>query len=114
MRAFERTFVALAAMACMATTAAVPALAQESGQQAQETRWVQGELIGVDTDTQTLTVRTSAETELEFRYTDETEVTGAQEGMAGLATIDGSTVTVYYVTDGDRHTAVKIEVQSTS
>jgi hypothetical protein len=114
MRAFERTFVALAALACLTSAAAIPALAQDAGQQAEEPRWVQGELLGVDTENGTLTVRTSADTELKFHYTEDTEVTGAQEGMAGLATIDGSTVTVYYVTDGDRHTAVKIEVQSTS
>ena len=46
-----------------------------------------------------------------FSYTEDTEVTGAQQGVAGLATKAGSPVVVHYTSSGDSKIAKKIEVQ---
>jgi hypothetical protein len=45
-----------------------------------------------------------------FAYTDATEVTGGQSGMAGLATQTGAKVTVHFKSDMGTKTATKIEV----
>lgn len=70
-----------------------------------------GELARVDSETKVLTVKTADGSEMEFSYNDQTEVTGAQEGVAGLATASGSQVVVEYESDGTTNTATKIEVQ---
>ncbi|HLV01918.1 MAG TPA: hypothetical protein VKZ59_11665 [Acidobacteriota bacterium] len=91
----------------------VPALlAQEAGAQQQEeaTQSFQGELVSVDSLSQKLTVRDAEGTEMEFSYTDETEVIGAEEGVAGLATKSGSQVSVSYTDDGQSKTATQIQV----
>jgi hypothetical protein len=79
---------------------------------AQEPAMLTGELISVNTEASVITVRTEAGDELEFRYTAQTEVTGAQESVEGLATMSGATVTVHHSYDEDTksHTATRIEV----
>jgi hypothetical protein len=74
----------------------------------------EGELIRVDTDTNMLTIRTEDGTEMEFSYTEDTEIIGALEGAAGLATETGSEVTVHYAQDGDARKAVRVEVTPAS
>jgi len=85
--------------------------------QAQEMAPISGELLKVDTDAKTLAVKTSDGTEVHFGYTDQTEVTGAEKGVAGLATMAGTQVTVHYerqkeAGEGPAYTATKIEVRS--
>lgn len=84
---------------------------QAPAEQETATQTARGELSRVDADTKMLTVKTADGSEMEFSYNDETEVTGAQEGVAGLATASGSQVVVEYESDGTTHTATKIEVQ---
>jgi hypothetical protein len=74
----------------------------------------QGELMSVDTDSKKLTIKASDGTLMDFFYNDETEVTGAQEGPAGLATKSGSQVTVHFKQEGTARLAKKIEVNATS
>lgn len=80
---------------------------------AQEPAMLTGELISVDTDASVITVRTEAGDTMQFRYTAKTEVTGAQEDVAGLATMSGATVTVHHNYDETTksNTATKIEVK---
>ena len=84
-----------------------------------ETEQVRGELLRVDADEKTLTVRETNGTEREFSYDDSTTIVGAAEGTAGLATMSGATVTVHYDTDDDdsavrddseKRKATKIEI----
>jgi hypothetical protein len=84
-----------------------------------ESEQVRGELLRVDADAKTLTVREASGTEREFSYDDSTTIVGATEGTAGLATLSGSMVTVHYdksddesaVRDDDApHKATKIEI----
>jgi hypothetical protein len=70
---------------------------QQPPEEVQETVELHGELVSVDADAGTLTVKDAEGNETEFRYTDLTEVTGAETGTAGLATLSGSAVTVHYV-----------------
>jgi hypothetical protein len=70
-----------------------------------------GELVDVDAKASILTVKT-ATGDMRFRYDDLTKVTGAQKGVAGLATMAGSEVTVQYRKDGQNNIATSIEVQA--
>jgi len=77
------------------------ALAQEKAQ------IVEGELARVDAAAKTLSVKTS-KGEMEFRYTDQTQSSGAEGGVEGLATQSGAPVKVHF--DAASKTATKIEV----
>ena len=71
-----------------------------------------GELVSIAADTKTLVVKTGADKEMTFTYSDQTEIMGADKGAAGLATAKGSMVTVHYTVRGTTNVAAKIEVKS--
>ena len=95
-----------------------PAMAQGEPQQpppqrqAQQPAPIQGELAQVDAAANSLAVKT-ADGEVVFQYNDKTEVTGAKEGVAGLATMKGARVTVHFTEDAQAktRTATRIIVQ---
>jgi hypothetical protein len=120
-----RTFVALVALAFavnayaqaaspapqgQAPAAQAPAAPaqQAPGQAAVAT--AQGELLEVDAKANTFSIKTAA-AEMKFRYDDSTKVSGAQKGVAGLATMTGSQVTVQYKKEGANNIATSIEVR---
>jgi hypothetical protein len=74
---------------------------------------VRGELIEVDAEARTLTVKTSSGTEVEFSYNDATQVSGAKESVAGLATMKNIEIAVHFSEDAKTKakTATRIEVQ---
>ncbi len=71
---------------------------------------VTGELLEIDPDSMTLTIRAADETELSFAYTPQTVVVGSQEGIAGLSTSEGVLVTIHYDESGGTRTATRIDV----
>ena len=104
--------VAVAGLISMGSVAAQQS-APPAGQQerAKTPEPVSGELVSVAADTKTLVVKTAADKEMTFTYTDQTEITGADKGVAGLATAKGSMVTVHYTMRGTSNVAAKIEVK---
>ena len=84
--------------------------AGQAGAQAQA-QTAQGELLEVDAKANTLSIRTAG-AEMQFRYNEQTKVTGAQKGVAGLATMTGSQVTIQYRKEGNANLATSIEVRS--
>ena len=80
-----------------------PALAQ--GQE--KASIVEGELSKVDPASKTLWVKTDTG-EMEFRYNDQTQISGAEGGAEGLATQSGAPVKVHF--DAASKTATRIEV----
>lgn len=98
----RRMIVALAAVALIA--GAMPAFAQ------QEASTAQGQLVRVDTRANTIEIKTASGTEMQFKYTDQTRVTGASEGVSGLATMAGADVTVQYTKQGQDNVATAIAV----
>jgi hypothetical protein len=83
-----------------------PALAQEKAQQ-EKAQIVEGELAKVDAAAKTLSVKT-AKGDMEFRYNDQTQISGAEGGAEGLATQSGAPVRVHF--DAASKTATRIEV----
>ncbi len=72
---------------------------------------VTGEIVSVDDKTKTIVVKTTADTEMKFTYSDETEIVGSDKGPAGLAASTGTFVTVTYSVHGTANVAIKIEVK---
>ncbi|HEU0004818.1 MAG TPA: hypothetical protein VFS12_02400 [Terriglobia bacterium] len=85
-----------------AENAAPMALAQETPQ------IFEGELMKVDATAKSLSVKNSDGWAMEFRYNDQTLISGADGGVEGLATKSGTPLSVHY--DSATRTAAKIEV----
>lgn len=75
---------------------------------------VTGPIVSVNTTTKTIVVKTGGDNDMQFTYSDETEIVGADKGTEGLATKQGANVTVTYTVHGTANVAVKIEVNPKS
>ena len=84
--------------------------AASPAQAAQTNSTAQGELVSVDAKTSTVAIKTSVGN-MEFRYDNQTKITGSQSGAAGLATMTGSQVTVQYRKEGSTNFATSIDVR---
>lgn len=71
---------------------------------------VKGELVSVDDAAKSITIKDETGAEQKFTYDDKTDVSGAREGVAGLATQAGSKVTVKFTDGAAGKVATKIEV----
>jgi hypothetical protein len=74
---------------------------------------IRGELIDVDAERKTLSVMTASGSKVQFIYNDATQVSGARDGVAGLATMKNVQVAVHFSEDAAKktRTATRIEVQ---
>ena len=111
----KRPFVALAAVA-LVIAAYSPASAQAPGAaapaaQAQAALTADGELVSVDVKTNMISIKTATAPEMKFKFDDKTTVTGGQKGVAGLATMTGSQVSIQYRKDGADNHATSITVK---
>ena len=118
MKAIHRTLVLLAALVFMV---AASAQAQDKpgapgagpgapGGAAQAASSASGELTDVDASAMTITVKT-ATADMKIKYDAQTKVSGAQKGVAGLATAKGSEVTVQFRKEGADNVATSIVVK---
>jgi hypothetical protein len=109
----SKTRYSLVVLAALLILGAMPALAQQKpapgGQQ--EADVASGELQKVDTTARTIAIRTAAGSQMQFSYTDETRVAGADKGVAGLATMSGTPVTIRFTKKDQVNVAISIEVQ---
>jgi hypothetical protein len=78
---------------------------------AQQSATAAGQLVKVDPDAKTLSIKTANGPDMMFRYNDQTVVTGGEKSVAGLATMSGAQVTVSYRTEGANYIATRIEVR---
>jgi len=77
--------------------------------QAQETpQIVAGELTKVDATSKTLSVKSSEGLEMEFRYKDQTQISGVEGRLEGLATKSGTPVSVHYDTASKMATQIEV------
>ena len=104
MQKMKYALVVIAALAFMAGSTHVMA-------QAQQPTVAQGRLAQVDTDAKTIAIRTDDGTQMQFHYTAETKVTGAEDNPAGLATMSGAQVTIAYKQVDKNLVATQIEVK---
>ena len=85
---------------------AQPAQAPGGAAPAQKAESAKGELKSVDATAKSLTISAGGKDRV-FTYNDSTKVSGAQGGVAGLATMSGREVTVQF---GANNVATSIEV----
>jgi hypothetical protein len=95
---------------------AAPTLAQQQSDRGREQQpqveVIEGELLEVDPDTRTISVKALGGGELQFSYTNETVITGADEQTQGLATIEGAHVRVFFTRSDEAYTATRVVVES--
>jgi hypothetical protein len=82
------------------TQAQPPAGAQE---RAQVRSPLEGELVSVDAEAKEITIKPATGANVVIKYTDTTQITGAQKDAAGLATMKDARVTVHF----DEHAETK-------
>jgi len=92
------------------TRAEQPMPEQRAEKPATDKDTLKGELVSVDTATKMITVKTADGTEQKVRYDDSTKVTGAKDGVAGLANADDSDVTIKFTGTGASRLATEIKV----
>ena len=102
------------APAVQAPAAQAPAAPAQDAKPMAAAAAIRGELIEVDIKARTLSVMTASNTKVQFSYNDATQVPGAKEGVAGLATMKNAQVAVHFSEDAKTNAkiATRIEVQS--
>jgi hypothetical protein len=90
--------------------AQAPAQATDMASDKAAAQKIEGELLSVDDAGKTLSIKLADGTEVKIAFTDQTEITGAKDQAAGLATSTGSKVTVTFKGEGEARTATKIKV----
>lgn len=107
------SFVSLSPVAAQAPSPApaaqAPAPAPGSAAQAPKAETAKGELKSVDATAKTLTISADGKDQ-KFTYTEQTKVTGAQGGVAGLASMSGRQVMIQFTPQGANNVATSIEV----
>ena len=103
----------LAALVC---TAAVPAFAAglkpaSALSQDPEILTAQGELVKVDLENKTLTIKTEKGDEMSFQYDSNTSVEGKEKGVEGLSSESGTSLVVRYKDKDGKKLAIKIEIK---
>jgi hypothetical protein len=84
---------------------------QSAAQVTQTTALAEGELLEVDVKANTISIKTATAPEMKFKYDTTTKVTGGDKGVAGLATMKGSQLTIQYRKEGATNTATSIMVK---
>jgi hypothetical protein len=90
---------------------AQPSPGAPSAQAKPQAQTARGELSSIDAAAKMLTIKPTDGAEQKFTYNDETKVTGARGGVAGLATQSGKEVVVHFMAQGPNRVATEIEVQ---
>jgi hypothetical protein len=93
------------------TRAEQPMPEQRAERPAAQANTIKGELVRVDAATKMLVVKTAAGAEEKIRYDDATKVTGAKDGVAGLANADDTDVTIKVTGTGADRVATEITVE---
>jgi len=89
-----------------------PPAQQQPSQAKPQAQIARGELSSIDATAKMLTVKPTDGAEQKFQYNDQTKVTGAQGGVAGLATMSGKQVVVHFTSQGANRVATEIEIQA--
>jgi hypothetical protein len=76
---------------------------------AQDAKTVEGTLIGADTNARVIMLKAS-DTEMQFTYTEQTELATSQKDGQPIAIRQGSRLKVTYKEDGKTNIATKIEI----
>lgn len=104
----QKTFTIAAETLVVVLLIYVPTVAQT--QTPAPSKVFEGLLVKVNPDTKTFSVRPTVGEEVEFAYTDDTEILNADRKREGLADKTGTQVKVTYTDHAGIYTATKIEM----
>ncbi len=76
-----------------------------------EVKTAEGELVKVDLENLTLTIKLENGDEIQFQYNSETAVEGRENGIQGLSSDAGTRLTVTYTEDSGKKIATKIAIK---
>jgi len=76
----------------------------------QEEKMFQGLLVRIDTDARVLMVKGPDNKDLQFIYTEQTEIVGPEKTVQGLATKSGAKLKITYIVQRAMNHATRIEV----
>ncbi len=76
-----------------------------------EVKIAEGELVKVDLENQTLTIKMENGDEMQFLYNSDTAVEGRENGIQGLSSDAGTRLTVRYTEDSGKRIATKIAIK---
>ena len=80
-------------------------------QQGQLERVIKGQLVGINPDTNLLTVRLADNSNMQFEYDENTRLVGSQESVQGLSNGEPTAVAVHFTQSNDgRNLATIIEI----
>ena len=99
--------VLLITLLCACVTAALVPLVQAAGAE----KSASGELLRVDTNAKTFTIKSDEGEEMDFFYSDQTVVVGGEKGIQGLSSNEGSKLTVFYTEMEGKRQADRIEIK---
>jgi hypothetical protein len=105
-----RTFTVLTAVLLVSGVLSAQGQDKSRAQTHDKSSVARGELVKVDTAARTIVIRTESGPQMQFSYTAETKVVGAEKGVAGLATMTGTPVTVEFTRHEQTNLAKEIEV----
>jgi hypothetical protein len=94
-RKTQRVGIVFAGLAVLALMIGVAPVWGQEQEQPKSPQPIQGDLVKVDTEAKTLTVKVADGAEVQFAYNDKTEISGAK-GAAGLAMMKDTRVTVHF------------------
>ena len=97
----------LSTTAAFAGQAAPP---QAPPAQAQQARAFEGALVKIDTEAKMLIAKGADNKEMQFAYTDQTQVTGPEKTIQGLASKAGAKLKITYRVEQGVNHATRIEV----
>jgi hypothetical protein len=105
MKTISRNFAwVLVVLLAISSTAAIAAQAPQPAMKTFE-----GELLKIDPQAKMITVK-GPSAEMQFAYTDRTEIVGAEHGIQGLADTQGKTIRVQYLEQEKNRVAARIEI----
>jgi Cu/Ag efflux protein CusF len=104
------TAIAVTTVGLPASLAAQTPVARKHQTATQEMSVI-GTLDKVDVNAKTITVKKEDNSTMVFSFNDETKIVGAEQGVAGLATMNGAQVTVRYTVEGHSNLATEVDVR---
>lgn len=100
-------FVLVLSTAVFASQAAPP---QAPPAQAQAEKAFEGALVKIDTEAKMLVAKGADNKDMQFAYTDRTQITGPEKSIQGLASKAGAKLKITYRVDQGVNHATRIEV----
>ena len=100
--------VVLITLLCACVASTLMPIAQAAGAE----KSASGELLRVDSNAKTFTIKSDEGKEMDFHYSDQTVVVGGEKGVQGLSSQTGSKLEVSYTEAEGKLQAVRIEIKS--